>query len=92
MKRAALAALLALVLSVGSGASAAQAQDEVTPPGVKLEEPPIIPRPNSGEAPHEAGDRGGALQLSVLAVVITGVAGAVVHLVRQSRAARADEA
>lgn len=50
--------------------------------------PDIIPRPNSGESPSEAGDRGGALQLLVLGLVVVGIGGAATHLVRQSRRAR----
>jgi hypothetical protein len=48
----------------------------------------IVPEPNSGEAPSEAGDRGGALQLGLLALVLCAIAGVVVLLVRQSRRAR----
>jgi len=48
----------------------------------------IVPEPNSGEAPSEAGDRGGALQLGLLAVVLLVITGAVALLVRQSRQAR----
>jgi hypothetical protein len=48
----------------------------------------IIPKPNSGHEPSEAGDRGGALQLLVLGVVVVAVSGAVVHLTRASRRAR----
>jgi hypothetical protein len=33
----------------------------------------IIPRPNSGHDPAEAGDRGGALQLAVLGLLVAGV-------------------
>jgi hypothetical protein len=33
----------------------------------------IIPEPNSGHAPTEAGDRGGALQLALLALILAGV-------------------
>jgi hypothetical protein len=48
----------------------------------------IVPEPNSGEAPSEAGDRGGALQLGLLALVLLVIGGAVARLVRQSRRAR----
>lgn len=48
----------------------------------------IVPRPNSGHAPAEAGDRGGALQLLILALVVAAVSGAIWHLARQSRRAR----
>jgi hypothetical protein len=33
----------------------------------------IIPDPNSGQPPSEAGDRGGALQLALLALIVIGV-------------------
>jgi hypothetical protein len=33
----------------------------------------IIPDPNSGQPPSEAGDRGGALQLALLALILVGV-------------------
>lgn len=48
----------------------------------------IIPKPNSGVPPEEPGDRGGVLQLGLLALVVLAVTGAVVGLVRQSRRAR----
>jgi hypothetical protein len=48
----------------------------------------IIPKPNAGVPPEEPGDRGGALQLGLLALVVLAVAGAVGGLVRQSRRAR----
>ncbi len=48
----------------------------------------IIPRPNSGSAPQEAGDRGGALQLGLLALLVVAIGGTVLVLVRQSRRAR----
>jgi len=51
--------------------------------------PDIVPRPNSGAAPAEAGDRGGALQLGLLTLVVVLIGGVTVHLVRQSRRARA---
>ena len=56
-----------------------------------LPSPDIIPQPNTDSAPTEAGDRGGALQLGLLALVVVAIGGAVLVLVRQSRRARADE-
>ncbi len=50
----------------------------------------IVPRPGSGSPPQEAGDRGGALQLGVLALVVLGVGGVVLGVVRQSQRARAE--
>ncbi|HET6967195.1 MAG TPA: hypothetical protein VFI44_02905, partial [Ornithinibacter sp.] len=48
----------------------------------------IVPAPNTGEEPHDPGDRGGALQLGVFALLVVAVGGAVVMVVRQSRRAR----
>lgn len=48
----------------------------------------IVPKPNSGTEPTEAGDRGGALQLLVPVVMAAAIGGAVVHVSRQSRRAR----
>ena len=48
----------------------------------------IVPRPNTGEEPDDAGDRGGALQLAVLGLVVVGVGGVAAMVVRQSRRAR----
>ena len=85
--------LATLVLTVGvlalAGPVAAQEPNATTtiPPGA--EAPNIIPKPNSGAAPQEAGDRGGALQLGVLALLLVAVGGVVLVLVRQSRRARA---
>jgi hypothetical protein len=84
--------LAAVVLSLGLlvvPAATVHAQDEPTTTSV-AELPPadIIPRPNSGHAPTEAGDRGGALQLGLLALGVIVLAGGVLHLWRQSRRAR----
>jgi hypothetical protein len=49
----------------------------------------VIPRPNSGSAPKQAGDRGGALQLALFGVLVLALAfiGAVIirSTVRNSR-------
>jgi hypothetical protein len=88
----ALAALAAgLVLgSMLAVATPAGAQDATTTtlPLPEVSVPHIIPRPNSGHAPTDAGDRGGALQLTVLGVVVVALAAGVLHVVRQSRQAR----
>jgi len=68
--------------SPGSSATATTSVGELPPAH-------IIPRPNSGAAPQEPGDRGGALQLGLLALVVAVIGGAVTNLVRQSRRARA---
>jgi hypothetical protein len=52
----------------------------------------IIPEPNSGRAPEEAGDRGGALQVLLLVLLVAGVGGIAVMIVRESRRSRAARA
>lgn len=81
--------VVALVLALGlpSAVTVATAQD--APPSTGAPAPHMIPRPNEGRAPTEAGDRGGALQLLVLSLVVVGIGGAVLHLTRVSRRARA---
>jgi hypothetical protein len=77
----ALVAITVLLIEPGP----ALAQDT---PSTGVPAPDIVPEPNSGHEPTEAGDRGGALQLLLLGLVVVAVGGAVVHLSRQSRRAR----
>lgn len=85
VRRILVVVLLVALLDLGEPAAA---QDAPSSTGeVPTQE--IVPRPNSGEAPDEAGDRGGALQLGLLALVVLAVALATANLVRQSRRARA---
>jgi hypothetical protein len=51
-------------------------------------QPDIIPEPNSGEAPDDAGDRGGALQTVIFVVMLLGVVVIGVLVFRESRKAR----
>jgi hypothetical protein len=86
--RAIAGALLALVL-VGSPAAAQDPPSGTTATTlVEVPSQDIIPAPGSGETPDEAGDRGGALQLAVLGLVMVALAALVVVVVRQSRRAR----
>ena len=89
MRRAAVALAVAVVLLLA--APSARAQDG---PGTTGDAPSIeiIPRPNSGEAPEEAGDRGGALQLTLLVLVTVAVAGGAWHISRQVRRSRGSAA
>jgi len=48
----------------------------------------IIPRPNSGREPGEAGDRGGALQIAVFLAIVGGVGLIAALVVRESRRSR----
>jgi hypothetical protein len=90
-----LAAVAALVLLVP--ASAAHAQDpgqrsvdgSIDTSGEPLPEPHMIPRPNEGHKPIDAGDRGGGLQLGLLALMVAVVSGGVAYGVHESRKARA---
>ena len=82
---------LLIVAAAGYTASfpvAAASSAEPEPPPTTLapdEEQGIIPQPNSGHEPREAGDRGGALQLLVLTVIVGGVGGIGALVVRESR-------
>ncbi|MEO6318992.1 MAG: hypothetical protein ABIP36_09440 [Acidimicrobiales bacterium] len=79
-----------LALLAVSTASAAAQEPSTSTPTVSLLPRDIVPEPNSGEAPSEPGDRGGALQLLLLGVVVVVIGGGVYGLMRQSRRARAD--
>jgi hypothetical protein len=74
----------------GTGGSADEEPEDNPQPGAVEQD--IIPRPNSGEAPTEAGDRGGALQILVFVAIVAGL-GTIALLatrdVRRSRARRA---
>jgi hypothetical protein len=80
------------------GAVALPAQDEPTTTSPTFGENPdapgqhIIPRPNSGTEPEDAGDRGGALQLAVLGAIVVGVSVVVTLAVRESRRNRRQRA
>lgn len=87
MRRSPLALLAAVLLIVALALTSSRVEAQDAPP-TGAPAPDIVPQPNSGHPPTDAGDRGGGLQLLVLGVVVAGVAGATAHLVRQSRAAR----
>jgi hypothetical protein len=91
MPRRVTTTIVALLLSVaallGAVPAPAGAQDATTT--TVVEGGDIIPEPNSGREPEDAGDRGGALQSVLFAALVVAVAGAAFVLVRQSRRARA---
>ena len=62
----------------------------VTTLGEQPEGGGIIPRPDSGVAPEDAGDRGGALQTLLFVIVVGGVVLIAGLVVRESRRARAE--
>lgn len=78
---------LACAVLLGLPAAAQEPEDSTTiAPGA--EAPQIIPRPDVGAEPEEAGDRGGALQLALLGLLVVAIGGAVLLLVHQSQRAR----
>lgn len=88
---------VALVLAVAAGlgqAATAPAGElavpaqESTTTSEPLPAPDIIPEPGSGTEPTDPGDRGGALQTVVFAVIVLGVVVIGVLVVRESRRAR----
>jgi hypothetical protein len=84
---AGLAGLVALALLVAPGPVSAQEGEG----GDQVPTQDIVPRPNSGEAPEEAGDRGGALQLLLPALIVAAIGGGVWHISRQARRAQPSE-
>jgi hypothetical protein len=86
-----LALVVAIALAVGPPGAAGLAAAQEDPSTTGAPAPNIIPEPNEGHEPTEAGDRGGALQLLVLGLVVVGIGGAVLHLTRVSRRARAGQ-
>lgn len=82
--------VLALALMVAGPPIAAAAQDDPTTTVAPVEAPSIIPEPNSGHAPTEAGDRGGALQTALFVAMVGGVVIIGGLVVRESRKARAE--
>lgn len=86
MRRFLLAVLLAVTVLVPLGVGPSAAQD--TQPTNEVPTQDIVPKPNSGAAPEDAGDRGGALQLLVLGLIVAAVAFGAWHLTRQVQRGR----
>ncbi|MFP3902445.1 MAG: hypothetical protein ACLFXM_16440, partial [Acidimicrobiia bacterium] len=71
----------------GAGAGADDTAGEGAPgTGVPTED--IIPEPNSGRPPSEAGDRGGILQIALLLGIVAAVGGIGAKVAHDSRRAR----
>lgn len=90
--------LLALALLLGSLVAAApnavaQESDEGPVVVTEADQPAggIIIRPNSGVAPDDPGDRGGALQLTLLGLIVGFVGVAFFSIRRSSRKALASQ-
>jgi len=80
--------LLVALLALAPTSAAGAADKATTTTAVRSDD--IIPEPNSGAEPDDAGDRGGALQTAIFVGIIGAVLGAGGWLVVQSRRARAD--
>ena len=87
-RRLALALLATLLCSAVLAAPATAQDGTTTSTTIALPSQDIVPSPNSGAPPQEAGDRGGALQVGLLALVVVAIGGAVLWVVHQSRRAR----
>lgn len=89
MRRILATIILAVVVVLAAPAASAQS-DEGTTTTARIEGGDIIPRPNTGAEPQDAGDRGGALQTVLFVGIVGGVVVMAAIVVRQSRRARAD--
>ncbi|NLD77095.1 MAG: hypothetical protein GX643_10555 [Acidimicrobiales bacterium] len=71
--------------------------DSISDPTVEVDEmgqpkPQIIPKPNSGKAPEDPGDRGGWAQLGLLGLIVVTVGGVTYGIVRGTKRSRAGRA
>lgn len=89
MRRILATIIFAVVVVLAAPAASAQ-PDEGTTTTARIEGGDIIPRPNTGAEPQDAGDRGGALQTVLFVGIVGGVVVMAAIVVRQSRRARAD--
>lgn len=97
---AALGLVLALLFGPTVAAAASPVDHTPSPSPATEGEPPstteappapeIIPKPNSGVAPTDSGDRGGGLQTAVFVLVMGGTASIAFLVWRQSKKARAE--
>jgi hypothetical protein len=86
VRRAALLLAVAGLLVVLAAGPAVAADGPPNTPDVPVQH--IIPRPDSGQKPEDAGDRGGSLQLALLGLVCVTLAAGTAHVIRTSRKAR----
>ncbi len=87
------AGLLASVALAPSASAQTGGSDGATTTSSVVAEVPvphIIPRPNSGTPPTDAGDRGGWLQGTIFFIICAGVLVIGALVVRESRKARAE--
>jgi hypothetical protein len=82
------AAILIVVLLCAAALPAVAGEPTSTSTTVDVDQR-MIPRPNSGVAPQDIGDRGGAAQLALMVATFGGVVLIGLLVVRESRRARA---
>lgn len=80
--------LLSLVVIVQPASASPSQGDEPATTLAPEDAPDIIPRPNTGSAPVDAGDRGGSLQSALFVVVIGGIVLIGALVTRESRRSR----
>ena len=93
MRHLAAIALLLTALAVGPAPAAAQ-DDTENPVTISEADQPvggIIVKPNSGAPPQDAGDRGGALQVTLFALIVAFAGVAFFSIRRSSRRALATQ-
>lgn len=88
MVRRVATALAVVIVAVGGASAGAQEPEpepavEITEPGADQPAGGIIVRPNSGTAPDDPGDRGGAWQLLLLGLIVAFFAIAILSIRRQ---------
>ena len=87
-------AILATTLVLSAAPAASQSDSDGDAPQLEIRETQpdgggIIPKPNSGRPPESATDRGGALQLALLGLIVVFPIVAIVSVRRQIRRSRA---
>lgn len=76
------------VVSMPAGDTATTTSSTTSTTTPVVEAPDIIPEPNSGVAPTDPGDRGGALQTTIFVLIVASVVLIGVLVYRESRKAR----
>lgn len=97
--RTVVAALAVLVAMIAASAVVAALIDDDKPSTApattgteEMASPAIIPKPDSGKAPEDPGDRGGWAQLAILGVIVATLGGMGFALARGTRRSRANRA
>ena len=86
----ALVPLVAVTLAATAASGGPVQEQPTTSEGTPVDQD-LIPDPDEGRAPDEAGDRGGALQYVVLGLMAVAIGGGIYAMVRESRRKRAEQ-